>query len=77
MTLALKLRLKVIRKSSRVCRANHFYQNKGDCHTLMTIGQFFQPEERSRDTQKEKKNIFFHLLTKSEVLLFYTYFFFV
>ena len=65
MTLALKFRLKVMKKSPRVCKASHFNQN-----THLTEGggpshphnksSVSQAEKRLRDS-KEKKNIFSHL----------------
>ena len=58
MTLALKLRLKVMRKNSRLCRANHFYQNKEDHHTLITIGHFLGRGKVERHTKGKEKYIF-------------------
>lgn len=58
MTLALKLRLKVMRKNSRLCRANHFYQNKEDHHTLITIGRFLGRGKVERHTKGKEKYIF-------------------
>lgn len=42
-------------------------------HNNRSVSQA-EKHTRLRDAQKEKENIFFHLLTKSEVLLFYPYF---
>lgn len=74
MTLALKFRLKVMKKSPRVCKGSHFNQNthltEGDGpshpHTKSSVSQ---DEKRLRDSKGKEKYIF-PSLTKSEVFLF-------